>query len=159
DVDPARVDREELKAALEDLAGEQYEAREEEFGPELMRDIERFLLLQIIDQRWREHLYDMDYLREGIHLRGFAQIEPLVAYKNEAFELFGDLMNRFGAASARLIFHVEVTPVEGPNGGPPQAPPQRRPSAASSSPTGGGRVTYSGGGGAPQGAMAIAAAA
>ena len=58
-----------------------------------MRALERFLLLQIIDQRWREHLYDMDYLREGIHLRGFAQIEPLVAYKNEAFTLFQDLMN------------------------------------------------------------------
>ena len=58
-----------------------------------MRALERYLLLQIIDQRWREHLYDMDYLREGIHLRGFAQIEPIVAYKNEAFTLFQDLMN------------------------------------------------------------------
>jgi preprotein translocase subunit SecA len=159
DLESARADREELKAIFEEMTGEQYDAREEEFGPELMRDIERFLLLQIIDQRWREHLYDMDYLREGIHLRGFAQIEPLVAYKNEAFELFRDLMNSIWDDFARLIFHVEVTPVEGPNGGPPQAPPQRRPSAAASSPTGGGRVTYSGGGGAPQGALAIAAAA
>jgi preprotein translocase subunit SecA len=160
DVDPNRVDREELKAALEDLASEQYDGREEEFGGELMRDVERFLLLQIIDQRWREHLYDMDYLREGIHLRGFAQIEPLVAYKNEAFDLFRDLMNSVWDDFARLIFHVEVTPVQdAPNGGPP-APAPRRPSAAASSSTGGGsRVTYSGGGGAPQGAMAIAAAA
>ena len=63
----------------------QYDAREAELGEELMRALERFLLLQIIDERWREHLHDMDYLREGIHLRGFAQIEPLVAYKNEAF--------------------------------------------------------------------------
>ena len=63
-----------------------YDEREEELGEELMRALERYLLLQIIDQRWREHLYDMDYLREGIHLRGFAQIEPLVAYKNEAFD-------------------------------------------------------------------------
>ena len=77
-----------------------------------MRALERFLLLQIIDQRWREHLYDMDYLREGIHLRGFAQIEPLVAYKNEAFELFRDLMNSVWGDFARMIFHVEVT-VEG----------------------------------------------
>jgi preprotein translocase subunit SecA len=140
------------------LAASQYHARVEEFGPDLMREIERFLLLQIIDQRWREHLYDMDYLREGIHLRGFAQIEPLVAYKNEAFDLFRDLMNSIWDDFARLIFHVEVTPVPpGANGmGPP--PPQRRPSTAASSPTGGGRVTYSGGG-APQGAMAIAAAA
>ena len=123
---------------FEELAGEQYDGREQEFGPELMRDIERFLLLQIIDQRWREHLYDMDYLREGIHLRGFAQIEPLVAYKNEAFDLFRDLMNSIWDDFARLIFHVQVTPVEGPNGGPPQAPPvSRRPSSAASSPTGG----------------------
>ena len=157
EIDADRADREELKAVIEELASEQYDAREEEFGPELMRDIERFLLLQIIDQRWREHLYDMDYLREGIHLRGFAQIEPLVAYKNEAFELFRDLMNSIWDDYARLIFHVEVTPVPA-NGGAPPAPPQRRPSSAASSPTGGGRVTYSGGG-APQGAMAIAAAA
>ena len=85
-----------------------------------MRALERFLLLQIIDQRWREHLYDMDYLREGIHLRGFAQIEPLVAYKNEAFELFRDLMNSVWGDFARMIFHVEVT-VEGENGGGPAA--------------------------------------
>ncbi|MFZ0380266.1 MAG: preprotein translocase subunit SecA [Solirubrobacteraceae bacterium] len=162
DIDPDRADREELKAAFDEMVVEQYDGREEEFGDELMRDIERFLLLQIIDQRWREHLYDMDYLREGIHLRGFAQIEPLVAYKNESFELFRDLMNSVWDDFARLIFHVQVTPVDGaPNGGTPPAPPQRRsPSTAASSATGGaGRVTYSGGGGAPQGAMAIAAAA
>ncbi len=160
DVDPDRVDREELIQGLQEQALESYDGREEEFGPELLRDVERFLLLQIIDQRWREHLYDMDYLREGIHLRGFAQIEPLVAYKNEAFDLFRDLMNSVWEDYARLIFHVEVTPVVAGNGGPPEPPPTRRPSRAASSATGGaGRVTYSGGGGAPQGAMAIAAAA
>src|SRR3984885_5399394 len=160
DIDSGRADREELKAAFDEMVVESYDAREEEFGLELMRDVERFLLLQIIDQRWREHLYDMDYLREGIHLRGFAQIEPLVAYKNEAFDLFRDLMNSIWDDYARLIFHVQVTPVpEGPNGGPPAAQ-QRRPSGAASSATGGaGRVTYSGGGGGAQGAMAIAAAA
>jgi preprotein translocase subunit SecA len=144
---------------LEDALG-LYDEREEELGDELMRALERYLLLQIIDQRWREHLYDMDYLREGIHLRGFAQIEPLVAYKNEAFDLFRDLMNSIWDDYARLIFHVQVTPVPDQNGFPPTQPPQqRRPSGAASSATGGaGRVTYSGGG-APQGAMAIAAAA
>ena len=80
-----------------------------------MRALERYLILQIIDQRWREHLYDMDYLREGIHLRGFAQIEPLVAYKNEAFTLFADLMNSIWADFARMIYNVEVE-VQGPNG-------------------------------------------
>ena len=133
--------------------------REEELGDELMREVERFLLLQIIDQRWREHLYDMDYLREGIHLRGFAQIEPLVAYKNEAFELFRDLMNSDLGRLRPDDLPRRGHAVEGPNGGPPEPPPGARPSSAASSPTGGGRVTYSGGGGAPQGAMAIAAAA
>jgi preprotein translocase subunit SecA len=121
-----------------------------------MRALERFLLLQTIDQRWREHLYDMDYLREGIHLRGFAQIEPLVAYKNEAFELFRDLMNSIWSDFAQMIFHVEVT-VDPGQAGPP-APPSRRPSSRSSSTGANRNVTYSGGG-AQSGAMAMAAAA
>ena len=106
-----------------------------------MGALERFLLLQIIDERWREHLFDMDYLREGIHLRGFAQIDPLVAYKNEAFTLFGDLMNSVWSDYARMIFNVQVN-VEGENGG------RRRPVpafAAAGSSTRAGRVSYSGG--------------
>ena len=80
-----------------------------------MRALERYLIMQTIDQRWREHLYDMDYLREGIHLRGFAQIDPLVAYKNEGFSLFQDLMNTIWSDFARMIYNVEVE-VEGENG-------------------------------------------
>ena len=156
-VDARQVEREELVALLQTEATAQYDRREQELGPELMRALERFLLLQIIDQRWREHLYDMDYLREGIHLRGFAQIEPLVAYKNEAFELFRDLMNSIWNDFARMIFHVEVT-IEGENGGAPPPPPRRvRPGSSSS--TGGGRVSYSGGGMAQPSALAMAAAA
>jgi preprotein translocase subunit SecA len=157
-IDPGRVDRDDLTTRLQDEALAQYERREQELGSELMRALERFLLLQIIDQRWREHLYDMDYLREGIHLRGFAQIEPLVAYKNEAFELFRDLMNSIWGDFARMIFHVQVT-VEGqePMGPPPI--PTHRPGAGSSSSTGGNRnVTYSGGGAAQPSALALAAA-
>jgi preprotein translocase subunit SecA len=156
-IDPRQVDREDLKLRLEEEALAQYDRREEELGEELMRALERFLLLQIIDERWREHLYDMDYLREGIHLRGFAQIEPLVAYKNEAFELFRDLMNSLWADFAQMIFHVEVT-VEGENGGAPPTQP-RRANPTSSSATGGGRVSYSGGSAAAPSAYAMAAAA
>ena len=86
-----------------------YNEREQELGDELMRALERFMLLQIIDNRWREHLHDMDYLREGIHLRGFAQIDPLVAYKNEGFEMFTELMNNIWDEFARYIFNVEVS--------------------------------------------------
>jgi preprotein translocase subunit SecA len=157
EIDPRTADRDYLISVLQEQAMAQYDAREQEFGEELMRQIERYLLLEIIDQRWREHLYDMDYLREGIHLRGFAQIEPLVAYKNEAFELFRDLMNSIWTDFAQLIYHVEVTPLDA-NGQPLTAPPpQRRPAASSSSSTGG-RVTYTGGSVAA-GAGAIAAAA
>ncbi|HMJ35951.1 MAG TPA: preprotein translocase subunit SecA [Baekduia sp.] len=109
---PDRLDtvneREELVELLQTDALALYDRREQELGDELMRALERYLLLQIIDNKWREHLYDMDYLREGIHLRGFAQIDPLVAYKNEAFDLFTDLMNTIWADFARMIFHVEV---------------------------------------------------
>jgi preprotein translocase subunit SecA len=159
DLDPHRVDREELTQDLQEEALAQYDRREQELGEELMREIERLLLLQIIDQRWREHLYDMDYLREGIHLRGFAQIEPLVAYKNEAFTLFSDLMNTVWGDFARMIFHVQVV-LQGPDGMPAMPPPSpRTPSPAASSATGGGRVTYSGGAGLAAGSQAIAAAA
>jgi preprotein translocase subunit SecA len=137
--------REELVGRLSTDAVELYDTREQELGEELMRALERYLLLQIIDQRWREHLYDMDYLREGIHLRGFAQIDPLVAYKNEAFTLFSDLMNTIWSDFSRMIFHVEVQ-IEGENGDAPPAQ-QYTPSGSSTS---AGRVSYSGGVGTAQ---------
>jgi preprotein translocase subunit SecA len=156
--DTAKLDRHELTEHLQEQVLAQYDRREAELGPELMRYLERAVLLQIIDMRWREHLYDMDYLREGIHLRGFAQIEPLVAYKNEAFTLFHDLMNGVWNDFARNLFHVEFT-FAAENGAPPEPPPSVRPSPASSSSTGGRNVRYSGGGMQPQGAVAMAAAA
>ena len=130
EIDRSATDREDLKRMLGEDALALYDEREQELGEELMRMLERYLILQIIDQRWREHLYDMDYLREGIHLRGFAQIEPLVAYKNEAFTLFADLMNSIWADFARMIYNVEVE-VTGPEEAqqapqewaPPQPPP------------------------------------
>jgi preprotein translocase subunit SecA len=138
------MSREELVGRLSNDAVELYDRREQELGEELMRALERYLLLQIIDQRWREHLYDMDYLREGIHLRGFAQIDPLVAYKNEAFTLFSDLMNTIWSDFSRMIFHVEVQ-IEGENG---DAPAQQYTPTGSS--TSSGRVSYSGGVGSSQ---------
>jgi preprotein translocase subunit SecA len=102
------TDRETLITQLREDVIQAYDEREEELGEELMRALERFMLLQIIDNRWREHLHDMDYLREGIHLRGFAQIDPLVAYKNEGFEMFTELMNNIWDEFARYVFNVEV---------------------------------------------------
>jgi preprotein translocase subunit SecA len=102
------TDRESLVAQLREDVTQAYDERENELGDELMRALERFMLLQIIDERWREHLHDMDYLREGIHLRGFAQIDPLVAYKNEGFDMFTELMNNIWDEFARYVFNVEV---------------------------------------------------
>jgi len=158
DLDRETVDRNTLAEAIVGDALALYESRQQALGEELMGALERFLLLQIIDERWREHLFDMDYLREGIHLRGFAQIDPLVAYKNEAFTLFGDLMNSVWTDYARMIFNVQVN-VEGENGGG-GAPEQMAPFAAAGSSTRAGRVSYSGGqSAAGAGALAAAAAA
>ena len=150
------VDREELIATLYEDVIALYDEREQELGENVMRQLERFLLLQIIDTSWREHLYDMDYLREGIHLRGFAQIDPLIAYKNEAYDLFTDLMRGIWSRFAQMIFNVEVS-IE-PEGEPelPAAPTWGGGKASSG--TGGARVTYSGGAGAAQ-PSALAAAA
>jgi preprotein translocase subunit SecA len=149
DLDKNSVDRESLKAELQEDAIKAYDEREEELGTELMRQIERYILLQIIDERWREHLHDMDYLREGIHLRGFAQIDPLVAYKNEGFEMFTGLIGAIWEEFARYIFHVEVE-YEGENGNGFQ------PQAAGPAATRG--LQYGGGGDQPS-ALAAAAAA
>jgi preprotein translocase subunit SecA len=150
------ADREGLVEDLRKDVVEAYNEREEDLGEELMRALERFMLLQIIDERWREHLHDMDYLREGIHLRGFAQIDPLVAYKNEGFEMFTGLMNNIWDEFARYVFNVEIE-VEQPQ--QQQAPAQRGPNwgfGGNSSQTG--RLTTSGGHSA-SGRDAIAAAA
>jgi preprotein translocase subunit SecA len=158
DLDRDTVDRNELTDRIVDEALTRYKAREDSLGTELMEALERFLLLQTIDERWREHLFDMDYLREGIHLRGFAQIDPLVAYKNEAFVLFGDLMNSVWSDYARMIYNVQVN-VEGQNGGAQGGAPIAPFSAAGNS-TRAGRVSYSGGhSAAGSGALAAAAAA
>lgn len=115
EIDPNSIAKPELIEELRDDILSAYEEREKELGDELMRALERFILLQIIDERWREHLHDIDYMREGIHLRGFAQEEPLVAYKNEAFQMFRGLIQSIWEEFARYIFNVDVE-IEGQNG-------------------------------------------
>jgi preprotein translocase subunit SecA len=105
---PETVDKTQLKEALDDDVMNAYDEREEQLGEELMRFLERSILLQVIDNRWREHLFDMDYLREGIHLRGFAQIDPLVAYKNEGFQMFEELLHSIWDEFSKLVFRAEI---------------------------------------------------
>src|SRR6201999_150957 len=74
----------------------------------LMRDLERFIVLQTVDIRWREHLEAMDYMREGIHLRGMAQKDPLVEYRNEGHLMFEDLNRAIHEEVITLLFHAQV---------------------------------------------------
>jgi len=85
-----------------------YDRREEELGAEVMRELERRVVLSVVDRKWREHLYEMDYLQEGIGLRAYAQRDPLVEYKREGFDLFGSMMEGIKEESVGFLFHVDV---------------------------------------------------
>jgi preprotein translocase subunit SecA len=92
DIDVETVTADDVVELAVDDALAQYDERERLLGEEQMRNVERAVMLQVIDSRWKEHLQDMDYLQEGIHLRALGQRDPLVEYKNEGFELFQDML-------------------------------------------------------------------
>ena len=108
ELDVGRMSRVDLVAEFQDDARDAYEAKEEELGSELMREIERYLVLQVVDARWREHLDSMEYLRDGIHLRAMAQKDPLVEYRNEGSAMFEELNDLIREEVVRYVFHVEV---------------------------------------------------
>ena len=85
-----------------------YDAREEELGSEVMRELERRVLLSVLDRKWREHLYEMDYLQEGIGLRAMAQRDPLVEYQREGFDMFAAMMEAIKEESVGFLFNLEV---------------------------------------------------
>ncbi|MAV20282.1 MAG: preprotein translocase subunit SecA [Acidimicrobiaceae bacterium] len=93
--------------AMEDVL--QYcEQRETQIGPEVMRKVEGQIMLRILDQRWREHLYAMDYLKEGIHLRAMGQKDPLTEWQREGFEMFGSMMDSVGKDFIKYITHIQI---------------------------------------------------
>ena len=100
--------REALIDEFVDDALETYDEREQALGSELAREIERYVILQIVDQRWREHLEAMDYLREGVHLRAFAQKDPLVEYRGEGHTMFEELGQTIREEVVFTLFHVAV---------------------------------------------------
>jgi preprotein translocase subunit SecA len=97
-----------IARVTEDVAAA-YASREESLGSEVMRELERKVLLSVLDRKWREHLYEMDYLQEGIGLRAMAQRDPLVEYQREGFDLFAAMMDGIKEEIAALLFNVEVT--------------------------------------------------
>ena len=95
---------------------ERYEERERQLGEQVMRELERRVVMSVLDRKWREHLYEMDYLREGIGLRAMASRDPLVEYQREGFELFKVMMEAIREESVGFIFNVEVQVEEGYEG-------------------------------------------
>jgi preprotein translocase subunit SecA len=101
--------REELVQYFREDAREEYKLKEEEVGTEIMREVERYVILQVVDTRWREHLENMDYLREGVHLRAFAQKDPLVEYRAEGHSMFEELGALIHEEVVAFLFHAEIT--------------------------------------------------
>jgi preprotein translocase subunit SecA len=102
------LDSNELTERLIDEAFTAYEAKEASVGTEVMRELERVVLLNITDTKWREHLYEMDYLQEGIHLRAYAQKDPLTEYRREAFQMFEELTTSIREDFVKYIYRVEL---------------------------------------------------
>jgi preprotein translocase subunit SecA len=112
--DPSELDAESLADLVVEDAVKAFEAREERFGKETMRAMERWVLLRTIDSKWRDHLYEMDYLREGIGLRALAQRDPLVEYKNEGYNMFQEMMESIQSDFVRYLYHLEIVREEQP---------------------------------------------
>ncbi len=128
--DTSSLDADEVADMVVEDAIKVFEAKEERFGAPSMRELERWILLRTVDSKWRDHLYEMDYLREGIGLRALAQVDPLVAYKSEGFDMFQEMMDSIQSDFVRYLYHLELV--------------KQEPEAASAAPTQG--LAYSGGG-------------
>jgi preprotein translocase subunit SecA len=137
--DPATLSHDELAEATVKAVTTRYEEKEKQFGADLVRWLERRIILDVVDSQWKDHLLSLDHLKEGIGLRGYGQKDPLVEFKKEAFVLFEDMMARIDNETIRYLFHIQVQQNEQPpQGGPgtptqprgPQQPPRPRADAA-----------------------------
>lgn len=104
------LERDALVEEFQQDARDAYGDKEQELGVDLMRDLERYVTLQVVDTRWREHLENMDYLREGVHLRAFAQKDPLVEYRGEGHKMFEELGLQIREEVVGTLFHAQLAP-------------------------------------------------
>jgi preprotein translocase subunit SecA len=118
-VNPEQLSRQELGDAIFDKLKERYDAKEALIGPEAMRYHERMIMLSVLDAQWKDHLRDMDHLKEGIGLRGYGQHDPLVEYKRESFDMFEAMMQRFQEETCRYLYLMQI--LERPAAPPPPA--------------------------------------
>jgi preprotein translocase subunit SecA len=115
DVDFSKADlvamrRESLVTHLQEIVATAYARREADLTPEIMRRVERIVFLQVIDRNWRDHLYELDRLKEGIGLRAYGQKDPLLEYKSEAFSMFMDMVENIQEEAIQFIFRAQVAP-------------------------------------------------
>ncbi|MEK6577275.1 MAG: SEC-C metal-binding domain-containing protein, partial [Nitrospirota bacterium] len=96
-----------IKEYLRKMVEAAYTKKEEEFGQEVLRQIERMVMLRVIDSNWKDHLLSMDYLKEGIGLRGYGQKDPLIEYKREGFDLFSDMIERIKSDAITNLFRIQ----------------------------------------------------
>jgi preprotein translocase subunit SecA len=127
--DPTTLNHDQLGDALADAVQERYAEKEKQFSPDLLRWLERRIILDVVDTQWKDHLLSLDHLKEGIGLRGYAQKDPIVEFKKEAFILFEDMMARIDNETVRYLFHVQIQQNEAPppQVAPPPEPPRRHP--------------------------------
>jgi preprotein translocase subunit SecA len=113
----------EIRDAVWERIVKKYDAKEQTVGANMMRQVERFVMLETVDRQWKDHLYSLDHLKEGIGLRGYGQKDPLVEYKKESFELFQDMKRRVDEDMVNRLWtgHFQVVPADAP-----QRAPQRR---------------------------------
>jgi preprotein translocase subunit SecA len=107
-IKPESLSRQELGDAIFTKLKERYDAKEKLIGPEAMRYHERMIMLSVLDSQWKDHLRDMDHLKEGIGLRGYGQHDPLVEYKRESFDMFEAMMQRFQEETARYLYLMQI---------------------------------------------------
>ena len=136
--DPGTLSHDQLADAAAEAVKKRYEEKEKQFGADLMRWLERRIILDVVDSQWKDHLLSLDHLKEGIGLRGYAQKDPIVEFKKEAFTLFEDMMTRIDNETIRYLFHIQMQQGEQPPGGrqpqqePPRTPPQSAAAAVAS---------------------------
>jgi len=118
----ARLKQEVLKEKIHEETVGAYERKEKELGEGIMRQLETMIMLQVLDSQWKDHLYSMDHLKEGIGLRGYGQKDPLVEYKREGYDMFSAMIDRIEEESLQYLFRVQLQPAEKEEAAPvPQA--------------------------------------
>src|SRR6202043_2760001 len=108
------LNHDELAEALAEAVKTRYAEKEKQFGADLVRWLERRIILDVVDSQWKDHLLSLDHLKEGIGLRGYGQKDPLVEFKKEAFVLFEDMMARIDNETIRYLYHIQIQQAEKP---------------------------------------------